>query len=383
MTGPDRYSPIAGPNATPRTGQPGKWRNPCGWQLPQTSTGIKAREVEKFLAKPVFNHAVYLVYGPDAGLVSERADILAKKTGVDLSDPFSLIRIGADEAAADTARLASEAHTIAMFGGKRLIRISGHTRRDLARAVQPVLDTPPADAIVIIEAGDLKKSSALRKQLEKNPQSLSIPCYQDDRSAINQLIDQEIIANGLKIDDETRRLLSSLLGADRMVSRAELTKLALYCQGRDQVGLEDVRAVVGDASKLVMDDVVDAAASGNLPGLQSGYPKAIAAGNAPDMILLATLRHFQMLQMARTRLEQKRQPAASIVKSPDLRIHFSRQRAVSTALASWPLKRLANAQKRLDTAMFDCRSNTAAATSVASIALLALAIEAGVLQKRR
>ena len=104
---------------------------------------LKASEVVRFLAKPDLSKSVFLVYGPDAGLVSETADKLADKSGVDLSDPFCTLRIDADVMASETSRLAEEAHTIAMFGGKRLIRISGSTRKDLVRAVQPVLDTPP------------------------------------------------------------------------------------------------------------------------------------------------------------------------------------------------------------------------------------------------
>lgn len=343
---------------------------------------LKARDIEPFLKKPDFSRAIILLYGPDAGLVSERADILAQKSGVDLKDPFCLIRMNADDAASDVARIADEAHTIAMFGGKRLIRISGTTRRDLAKAVKPVLDTPPEDAIILIEAGDLKKTAGLRKQLEASPAALAIPCYQDTDAAIEQLIDEEIIAKSLSIDHETRALLKSMLGDNRMVSRGELSKLAIYCEGKSAVTADEIHAIVGDASKLVMDDVVDCVSTGDAARLQVFLPKAIEAGNQPDIILLTLLRHFQMLQSARSKVELQRQQPGMVIGSLRPPVHFSRKNAVTTSLGIWTLERLTRALTRLDKAMLECRQQNGIAKALCSTTLLALSLEAAALRRR-
>ena len=239
------------------------------------------------------------------------------------------------------------------------------------------------DAIIVIEAGDLKKSTGLRKLVEKHPQGLTIPCYQDNDTAINQLIDQEITQKDLMIDDETRRMLRSLLGADRLISRSELTKLALYCDERNEVTLEDVRAIVGDASKLALDDVVDATATGDPENLEIFLPRAILAGNSPDMIVFATLRHFQMLQAARSRMEKNRQPASTILATLRPPVHFSRKNKVGSAITTWPVNRISNALSRLNKAMFECRKNAENSSSLAGTALLALALEARSLRNRR
>lgn len=343
---------------------------------------LKPRDIEPFLKKPDFSRSVILLYGPDAGLVSERADVLAEKSGVDLSDPFCLIRMDADDAASDVARIADEAHTIGMFGGKRLIRISGNTRRDLAKAVKPVLDTPPEDAIILIEAGDLKKNAGLRKQLEASPSSLAIPCYQDTDVAIEQLIDEEITAKGLTIDRETRLLLKSMLGDNRMVSRGELSKLAIYCEGKTAVTADEIHEIVGDASKLVMDDVIDSTATGDPAKLQVVLTKAIEAGNAPDIILLGVLRHYQMLQNARSKVELQRQIASNVISGMRPPIHFARKNAVTVAVNIWTLERLTRALSRLDKAMLECRQKAGISQALCSTTLLALSLEASALKKR-
>ncbi len=343
---------------------------------------LKPRDIEAFLKKPDFSRAVILLYGPDAGLVSERADNLAEKSGVDLSDPFSLIRMDAEDAASDVARIADEAHTIGMFGGKRLIRISGTTRKDLAKAVKPVLETPPDDAIIIIESGDLKKTADLRKQIETHPAALAVPCYQDSDAAIEQLIDEEIVSKNLSIDRETRQLLKSMLGDNRMVSRGELAKLAIYCEGKTTVTADEIHAIVGDASKLVMDDVIDATATGNTSKLQVVLPKAIEAGNQPDIILLSLLRHFQMLQNARSKVELQKQNASNVIGGMRPPIHFARKNAVTTAVNIWTLDRLTRALTRLDKAMLECRQKNGVAFVLCSTTLLALGLEAAALRKR-
>jgi len=51
----------------------------------------------------------------------------------------------------------------------------------------------------------------------------------------------------------------ALLGGDRQASRNELRKLALYAHGAGEATLDDVMAVVADASELKLDPIVDAA----------------------------------------------------------------------------------------------------------------------------
>ncbi|MEM9277534.1 MAG: DNA polymerase III subunit delta [Pseudomonadota bacterium] len=343
---------------------------------------LTGRNIESYFAKPDFNHIVYLIYGPDSGLVNERANVLAEKSGVDLSDPFSLLKLTADEAAGDPGRISDEANTIGMFGGKRLIRISGKTQRDLMKSLKPVLETPPQDAIIIVEAGDLKKSVALRRNLESHKNSLCIPCYQDTTAALEMLIDQEITNAGFRVDRETRTELRSMLGDNRQLSRNELKKLALFCEGRDTITLEDVRAIVGDGSSLVLNDVIDAVATGNTASLQTMLPKAIEAGNSPDMVLLGVMRHFQFLQFMKGKMETGGQPASSVISAARPPVHFSRKDAVTAALSNWPANRISKAMMRLDTMMLECRKNASASSSIAGTALLAIALEAQALKRR-
>src|ERR1700730_9605639 len=80
---------------------------------------VKSHEAERFLARPPPHIYLYLVFGTDAGLVTERARKIVSRAVDDPKDPFQLVRIGGDELANDPARLAVKVNTIPLFGGRR------------------------------------------------------------------------------------------------------------------------------------------------------------------------------------------------------------------------------------------------------------------------
>ena len=122
---------------------------------------VKAGDVAAALRRRDPQIAVYLVYGPDTGLVAERAKALAERAVDDPADPFQLIRLDGDAVAGDPGRLADEAGTVGLFGGRRAIWIRP-TSRNLAPALEGVLAGSLADTTLVLEAGDLAKSSPLR-----------------------------------------------------------------------------------------------------------------------------------------------------------------------------------------------------------------------------
>ena len=77
-----------------------------------------AAQIDSFLAKPT--QPVVLVFGPDSGLVRERAQMLIKASVDDVNDPFSLARLDGDELASEPSRLVEEANTVPLFGGECL-----------------------------------------------------------------------------------------------------------------------------------------------------------------------------------------------------------------------------------------------------------------------
>jgi len=337
---------------------------------------VKAHEVERYLKKLSPAHRVFLVYGPDAGLVSERAAQLAKASGADLSDPFSNIKLDADDVAADPARLADEAHTPSMFGGDRLVWVRGSTQKNLIKAIEPILALPPQDAMVIIEAGNLTKSAALRTRIEKSPAAIALPCYADQAQALDQLIDEELQLASLSMSGQARSLLKSLLGGDRLASRSEVQKLCLYCACNDAISADDILAIVGDASALAVDTVIDAASTGDIATMEHTFKRLLAQGTSVVQLVGAAQRHFQNLHNAKSNMEANRESLDNALRRFKPPVNFQRKNLVSRALSIWRLPALTRALDRLEKTSLDSRANASLAPALVATAFLAITIEA-------
>src|SRR5713101_8950319 len=125
------------------------------WMDGGTMVALKVSDIEKFVARPDPARPIVLVFGPDAGLVRERAEALIRSSIDDPKDPFQLARLDGDDLAGEPTRLVEEANTIPLFGGRRAVWVKAGGRSFVA-AVETLIAAPPAaDCRVVIEAGDL------------------------------------------------------------------------------------------------------------------------------------------------------------------------------------------------------------------------------------
>src|ERR1700748_259442 len=213
---------------------------------------LRGKEIDAFLARPDAGRPIVLLYGPDAGLVRERADALIASAVDDPNDPFSLVKLDGDELAAEPSRLVDEALTVPLFGGRRAIRVRAGSR-SFASGVDTLADTLLKDGRIVIEAGDLRAESPLRKACERAKTAVAIACYPDGERDLAKLIDDELRASNLSIAQDARGVLMSLLGGDRQASRNELRKLTLYAHGTREVTLDDGMAVCAEGSEVRID----------------------------------------------------------------------------------------------------------------------------------
>ena len=209
--------------------------------------------------------------------------------------------------------------------------------RNLAPAVEILLGAAPKECRVVIEAGELRKNAPLRAVCEKAKNAAVLACYPDTEKDLPRLIDSEMQAAGLTIAPEARAALVPLLGGDRLASRSELQKLAMYALGKQRVELEDVAAVVTDASALALDALVDATFAGKLADVEFQYTKARNAGTSVGSILFGVARHAGLLHKARLAVDDGQSVDSAV---GGLWLHFSRVPLAQAALRAWPALRL-------------------------------------------
>lgn len=337
-------------------------------------TAVKAADVDRFLARPDPAQPIVLIYGPDAGLVRERADALVRASVDDPADPFSLVRLEGEDLTANPARLVEEAHTVPLFGGRRAVLVKAGSR-NIAAAVEHAVAQPSPDCRIIIEAGDLKKSSPLRAVCEKAKTAAALPCYTDGERDLARLVDDEMRTAGLTIAPDARAALLALIGGDRLASRNEVRKLALYGRGKERIELADVTAVVADASGLALDGVLDSAFAGRTADTESEFGKARAGGSSPAAIISAAIRHVANLHKMRLAVDGGDSTEFAMKRGAPP-IHFSREKLVGEALRSWSAPRFLRAMQQLADASLDARRNAPLAETIAQRTLLSIAVSA-------
>jgi DNA polymerase III subunit delta len=338
-------------------------------------TAIKAFEADKFIAKPDPAQPIVLIYGPDAGLVRERVDALVRASVDDPNDPFALARIESEELSANPGRLADEANTVPLFGGRRAVLLRVNSRHNIVPSIEVVLQAPPRDCRIVIEAGELRKTAPLRALFEKAKSGAAIGCYPDNERDLMRLIDEELRAANLTISPDARAALLSLLGGDRQASRNEIRKLTLYAKGAACIELADVMAVVADASALALDGVIDAAFAGRTGEVETEFSKARAGGSSPAAIVSAAIRQVANLHKMKLAVEGG-DGIEFAMKRGAPPVHFTREKPVGEALRAWTPARLLRVMEQLAEASLDMRRNAALAETIAQRTLLSIAVSA-------
>jgi DNA polymerase III subunit delta len=335
---------------------------------------LRGKEIDTFLARPDSGRPIILLYGPDAGLVRERADALLASAVDDPNDPFSLVRLDGDELSAEPSRLVDEAVTVPLFGGRRAIRVRAGSR-SFASGVDTLAEMPLKDCRIVIEAGELRPESPLRKACERAKTAVAIGCYPDGERDLARLIDDELRPANLRIAPDARASLMALLGGDRQASRNELRKLALFAHGEGEVTLDHVMAVVADASELKLDPIVDGAFAGKPELVESEFAKAMVAGTYPGVIISAAQRQAAWLHKSALAMAEGA-PLSTLLDSGFPRLHFSRKAAVETALRNFSAARLLAIIDQLAIAALDMRKLPALAAVIAQRTLLSVAVNA-------
>jgi DNA polymerase III subunit delta len=266
---------------------------------------VKANEADRFAARPPADLKAALVYGPDSGLVRERAVLIAKSAVADLSDPFRVTELDETALASDPARLWEEAAALSMTGGRRVVLLRG-AGNALAREFERFLSAPSGDTLIVVEAGELAKSASLRRVFEDADDAAAVPCYPDSQTALAALVRAELKAHGLSIGPEALDAAVSRLGSDRGVTRSELEKLALYAMGEKSVTQSHIWASMGDESELRMEAALDAAGVGDYALLDKELSRLWASGTSPVGALRQALTHFQRLLLVRAETDEGR-----------------------------------------------------------------------------
>ncbi|NDE90442.1 MAG: DNA polymerase III subunit delta [Alphaproteobacteria bacterium] len=340
---------------------------------------LTANKSAAFVEKPDSSLRVFLLYGPDAGLVRERAQKLCLKFVPDIHDPFSVSELSGNSLEENASRLHDEMSSISMMGGRRLVRLRDAGDGSAFGAIDHLLSNlPGGDSIAVLEAGELDKRSKLRNRIEDDAKAMAIPCYAEEGAALTDTIAAMIKAEGFQIDRDALAALSATLPPDRSGIRMEVDKLITYAMAparaivpssdgtermasqqvpEKRITTDHVAACITDAAGEEVDDAVWAAASGDMVKLDAMLAKLNAEGVQPIQFLRAATRHLTRIYEGLGKMQEEGLGAMETVKSMRPPIFFKREAQMQKQLRSWTLGKVMDAMCALLEAEMKCKTS--------------------------
>lgn len=321
---------------------------------------ISGGAVSAFLRKPDPGLAAILLFGPDAGLVEERAEVLVKTAVADPRDPFRVQWFDTAALLDDPARLRDGSKSQSLMGGQVALRVRGATD-SLAPLFDEFLEWSrtariAGDALIVLEAGELSARSPLRRLFQGATNGAAIACYADEGDALEAVVVAALKERGVRAAPDALAHLVENLGGDRRATRSEIDKLALYMGGSGTASLEDAQAAVGDSAQASLDDVVYSAAEGAVLDLDRALDRAFAEGQNAVAVVRAAQRHFSRLHWAAGAVAQGATPANAIaaLKPP---VIFKFADRFRRALAIWTPSAIAEVLVELVDVETECKSS--------------------------
>jgi DNA polymerase-3 subunit delta len=326
---------------------------------------LSPQRVAAFLRDPGACRVV-LLFGEDLGMMRDRASALVRAVVGSLDDPFRVAELNRDE----VGRLAEEAASLPLTGGRRVVRL--REASDAAAAAVSAILKGSAPALVVLEAPGLPTRSRLRTLIEGATEAAAVGCYPEEGRALEATILSVMTEFDVVVDGEALGWLLAQLGADRASTRQELAKLALYVGPGGRVDLDAALACVGDLAGLSLDDALFAATAGDVAMADRALELAIAEGAAPVGVLRAALMHLQRLHRARLAVDEGL-PAAEAAKSVRPPVFFRRVGAFNKALTLWSSAGLTAAMAGFAEAERACKRTGAPDLVLSRNAILTLA----------
>lgn len=334
---------------------------------------VPAAKIEQFTKNPPANLKGVLLYGPDAGLISERAKSLTAKIIDDPPDPFSIVEFNYKKISDDPAILADELDAMSLTGGRRLIKISD-CPSTVSKNILESLIKYKSDTFVIFSAGDLAKTSSIRKFTENEANFAALPCYKDESGNIRSIVAGKLRAEGFNFNNEIVQHLTDSFFGDRMVILNETEKLMIYMGDEKNIAYADVKECIMDSSEAVIDELCAAITARNAYEIDRNLKKSLQEMN-PIGIIRIVSSYFIRLQSAKAKLASgmTEQQALSSLRPP---VFFKQAPAFKRSLQNWSLPAIQTVLNELLNLEIACKTTSNPAELLCSrvLTILPLAV---------
>jgi DNA polymerase III subunit delta len=262
-----------------------------------------------------------LVYGPETSVVDYRFDLIAKKISPDLSDPFLVTNVSKERLAEDKGILSDEFFSLSMLGGRKLILVKN---ADIAvgAALKTLFEendfAKRSENFILINGGDLDKSSVLRRVAEDNLYFATIACYEDDERSIKNFIAAQLASKKISSSNQTIELLLEKFGKNRQIILSELEKVIIFLGNQKDLTPEIVNKLTSSEAEISGNEFVINFAAQKFDTALLQAEKLFRDGFEPITLIRFLSNYLQKLYHCKIELELQNSGFEEVIKSQRL-----------------------------------------------------------------
>lgn len=260
---------------------------------------LSAAALPGYVARPEPERAGILLYGADAMRVALRRQTLLKAlVGENGADEMRLTRIAANELRRESAAVSDAMRAQSFFPGPRAVFIDGATDQGAQAILIALEDWQDGDAVLVVTAGALKKSSKLRKAFEDHANAYAAGIYNDPPG--REEIEATLRSAGLS--EVPAEAMGDLTALARTLDPGDFSqfveKLGLYKHGSaSPVTSEDIAAVAPATTEAELDSLLHAVAEGQAQAIGPLMARLSGQGEGAVRLCIAATMHFRRLYM--------------------------------------------------------------------------------------
>lgn len=262
-----------------------------------------------------------LVFGPEISLVLHRFETIAKKISPNLSDVFLVTNLSKERLAEDKGILIDEFLSMSMLGGRRLILIKDGEAA-CAAALKLLFEDQnffqKSENFILIQGGDLDKSSALRKVCEDNPHFAAIACYEDNDAVVKKYIFDELTRRRIKFNAQVVEMFLEKFGKDRQLIIMEMRKMITFLGEDKNLTTEVVERLTASESEISIAEFINNFAAKKFDLALLAAERLFRNGVDAITILRFLSNYLQKLHQAKAEIDSGISDFESAVKNQRL-----------------------------------------------------------------
>lgn len=278
-----------------------------------------------------------MLSGPDSGALRRLGRGVADRH-IGANASLELKRFSDDDLRSDPGCVEESISSASLFGGASIayVRVSGEKDAGALAALLERVDKggPQPEGVLIVDIGDVAKSSKSRKMFEDSKHAWSLQLYEPTRDDLVHVARQEAQSVGATIEPDALALILDISAQDSDSIAAEVAKLALYAGNNGVIDCAAIEAVGSGGREAGLSEAIDAAFGGQPALMATRLEQAFASGANAVAITNAVGRHIRMLLAVQAGIAGGGN-AAEILKNPRLGVFWKRQADVARQAALW------------------------------------------------